>query len=371
MAALWVASQSSALQPGRCSIFVETDSDASRAVSRALREEYGGAFVACDEGDFSRDECYAPLRWRSSEAAAVAGRASYGVRDVWPYDACDMFAIVDDAGDEEAFAFDTSRRRSMAKRAPTPEAVSAKAARVRQWREERRQRRGPRRGGGRELRSAGSPVDAGRFACAASASALAAAWACFDARVPLPSGASWRGVLEPFVVSASSSADQAGVSASAAGGGAVAARLVPPPLDGNSVACPAAPHPGGYLWLHSWGYAPQEPIQGEGLNGWRITLARVAALAKRTNASVVLPCARHSILVPCALRGPLAGLPELDGLFLVDARARISLWVSPALSRLQSSQQQLLWLQSWSWRTPTSSPSAAWPRACRAVWPSR
>lgn len=60
------------------------------------------------------------------------------------------------------------------------------------------------------------------------------------------------------------------------------------------------------LWLHSYGYAPLEPIHGEGLNGWRIIFARVLAIAKRLNASVVLPCARHSILVPCGVTGSLA-----------------------------------------------------------------
>lgn len=57
------------------------------------------------------------------------------------------------------------------------------------------------------------------------------------------------------------------------------------------------------IWLHSYGFAPIEPIRGEGLNGWRIVFARVVALAKATNASIVWPCARHSVLVPCGVKG--------------------------------------------------------------------
>ena len=70
--------------------------------------------------------------------------------------------------------------------------------------------------------------------------------------------------------------------------------------------CPPSPHPGGYVWIHAYGYGPLEPIHAEGLNGWRIVFARALAMAKEVGASMILPCARHSILVPCGVpRGPL------------------------------------------------------------------
>ena len=94
LAALLLAQIASASQPNQCSLFVATDSDASRAVRRVLDAEYAHV-VACDGADFERDECYAPLAWRRAASAAVVGDAAYGVQDVWPYDACDAYDAYD------------------------------------------------------------------------------------------------------------------------------------------------------------------------------------------------------------------------------------------------------------------------------------
>lgn len=87
------------------------------------------------------------------------------------------------------------------------------------------------------------------------------------------------------------------------------ARLVEPLLDN----CSISHQPTKWLWLHSYGYAPLEPVRGEGLNGWRVVMSRVIALAREVNASVVWPCVRHSVLVPCPVPpGPLVSPDPLS-----------------------------------------------------------
>ena len=312
LAALLLAQIASASQPNQCSLFVATDSDASRAVRRVLDAEYAHV-VACDGADFERDECYAPLAWRRAASAAVVGDAAYGVQDVWPYDACDAFVVFDGAPPDLDVA--SARRRP-----PTPPKAQAPP------REKPPKAQAPprplpprpaRRRGGRELRSAAN-LAMERFACVASDD-LGASCGCFDAALPLPSGRPWCEALgvertggayqKSSALERAGGAYQKSSALERAGGARRTLRkrrpLAPPSLAADSAPCPAAPHPGGYLWLHTWGYAPTEPIQGEGLNGWRVTLGRVLALARRTNASIVLPCARHSVLVPCGVSGPL------------------------------------------------------------------
>ena len=280
-----------ASQPNQCSLFVETDSDASRAVRRVLEAEYAHV-VACDGADFERDECYAPLAWRRAASAAVVGDAAYGVRNVWPYDACDAFVVLDGAPPR----LDVGSARRRPPKPPEAEAPPREKPPKAQAPPRPPPPRPARRRGGRELRSAASPAME-RFACVASDD-LGASCGCFDAALPLPSGRPWCEAL---------GLERTGNGAAHGSKDALHQKLerrtplTPPSLAADSAPCPAAPHPGGYLWLHTWGYAPTEPIQGEGLNGWRVTLGRVLALARRTNASVVLPCARHSVLVPCGV----------------------------------------------------------------------
>lgn len=87
------------------------------------------------------------------------------------------------------------------------------------------------------------------------------------------------------------------------------ARLVEPVVD----SCSITHQPSKWLWLHSYGYAPLEPVRGEGLNGWRVVMSRIIALARDVNASIVWPCARHSVLVPCPVpNGPLVSPDPLS-----------------------------------------------------------
>ena len=55
---------------------------------------------------------------------------------------------------------------------------------------------------------------------------------------------------------------------------------------------------GGYLWMHSYGYAPSEPIVAEGINGWRVIFGRVLASAKEVICRFTLRPTFHSSALP-------------------------------------------------------------------------
>ena len=233
-------------------------------------------------------------------------------------------------------------------------------------------------------------LESGRFACVGFVSDVPAAAACFDEAYPLPSGRTWATARAEINTGCLAMCHKTGTPAQAAALADVKSRGAanayeatlrsdwaagwrpgpprpdrppPSPARAGSVACPATPHPGGYLWLPThfrradlpltgrgdaaatwkfrgdescrpprratrafetgprlrYEYAPYGLCWAEGLNGWRVLIARLLALAKNLNASLVLPCARHSVLVARAagrqppsrcLQDGLAGYPR-------------------------------------------------------------